>query len=73
MLNGIIAQKLQTLDFEAVSGRRLINRDLSALAAFVSLTAREYEDEMAQYERALRWRTELIKARAGAVDSTHQP
>ena len=46
------------LRFEAVSGRRLFTRDLSALAEFVSLTAREYEDEMAQYERALRWRAE---------------
>jgi predicted nucleotidyltransferase len=44
------------LRFEAVSGRRLFIRDLSAMAEFVSLTAREYEDEMAQYERALRRR-----------------
>lgn len=44
------------LRFEAVSGRRLFVRDLSALAEFVSLTAREYEDEMAQYARALRQR-----------------
>ena len=35
------------LRFEAVSGRRLFTRDLLALAEFVSLTAREYEDEMA--------------------------
>jgi uncharacterized protein len=42
------------LRFEAVSGRRLFTRDLAALAEFVSLTAREYEDEMAQWERALR-------------------
>lgn len=41
------------LRFEAVSGRRLFCRDLPALAEFVSLTAREYEDEMAQYARAL--------------------
>lgn len=44
------------LRFEAVSGRRLFVRDLPALAEFVSLTAREYEDEMAQYARALRQR-----------------
>jgi predicted nucleotidyltransferase len=44
------------LRFEAVSGRRLFNRDPVALAKFVSLTAREYEDEMAQYEDALRRR-----------------
>jgi predicted nucleotidyltransferase len=44
------------LRFEAVSGKRLFIRDLSAAAEFVSLTAREYEDEMAQYERALQQR-----------------
>lgn len=46
------------LRFAVVSGKRLFVRDLSALAEFVSLTAREYEDEMAQWERAVRlyWR-----------------
>jgi predicted nucleotidyltransferase len=33
--------------FEAVSGRLLYSRDASRRAEFVSLTAREYEDEMA--------------------------
>ena len=41
------------LRFEAVSGKRLYCRDLSAMAGFVSLTAREYEDEMAQWHMAL--------------------
>lgn len=41
------------LRFEAVSGKRLFCRDLSAMASFVSLTAREYEDEMAQWQMAL--------------------
>ncbi len=63
---------LVILRFEAVLGRRPFNRDLAAMAEFVSLTAREYEDEMPQNERALRWRTELIAARAGAADSVHQ-
>lgn len=45
-----------TLRFEAVSGRRLFTRDLSALAEFVSLAAREYEDDMLHYEHALRQR-----------------
>lgn len=44
------------LRFEAVSGRCLYVRDPEAMAGFVSLTAREYEDEMAQWERALRLR-----------------
>lgn len=41
------------LRFEAVSGKRLFCRDLSTMASFVSLTAREYEDEMAQWQMAL--------------------
>ena len=43
------------LRFEALSGRRLFCRDDGRCAAFASLTAREYEDEMAQWQRALRW------------------
>ena len=35
------------LRFEAVSGRPLFCRDVGHRAAFVSLAAREYEDEMA--------------------------
>ena len=57
------------LRFEAVSGRRLFVRNLPALAEFVSLTAREYEDEMVQYQRAMRWRAELSEARARTGDS----
>ena len=41
------------LRFEAICGRAVYTADLAARAAFVSLTAREYEDEMAQYQRAL--------------------
>lgn len=41
------------LRFEAVSGRMLFCRDIQRMADFVSLTAREYEDEMAQWQRAL--------------------
>ncbi len=39
------------LRFEAVRGKRLFCRDSEAVAAFVSLTAREYEDTMAFLER----------------------
>jgi predicted nucleotidyltransferase len=41
------------LRFEAISGKLLFCRDPSRKAAFVSLTAREYEDEMAFWQRAL--------------------
>ena len=61
------------LRFEAVSGRRLFIRDLPAAAAFVSLTAREYEDDMALIERGLRWRAELEAARANPAETAQQP
>jgi predicted nucleotidyltransferase len=41
------------LRFEAVSGAPVYTSDVEARAEFVSLTAREYEDEMAQWQRAL--------------------
>jgi uncharacterized protein len=39
------------LRFEAVCGRRLYCRDVHRCAEFVSLTAREYEDDMAMIEK----------------------
>jgi predicted nucleotidyltransferase len=41
------------LRFEAVSGRLLFCRDAGRRAAFVSLTAREYEESIAMVQRAL--------------------
>jgi len=41
------------LRFEAVSGRPVYVVDAEERAGFVSLTAREYEDEMAQWRMAL--------------------
>ena len=41
------------LRFEAVSGRSIYCRDSERRAEFVSLTAREYEDEMAFLRRGL--------------------
>ncbi len=41
------------LRFEAISGRPLFCRDLARRAEFASLTAREYEDEMALWQRSL--------------------
>lgn len=61
------------LRFEAVSGRRLFIRDLPALAEFVSLTAREYEDAMALVERGLRWRAELNAVEANPAETAHRP
>jgi len=42
-----------TLRFEAVSGRPVYVTDMERRASFTSLTAREYEDEMAQWRLAL--------------------
>jgi predicted nucleotidyltransferase len=42
-----------TLRFEAVSGRPVYVADMERRASFTSLTAREYEDEMAQWRLAL--------------------
>jgi uncharacterized protein len=41
------------LRFEAISGRRLFFRDRVKCAGYVSLWAREYEDEMAMIEMAI--------------------
>ena len=41
------------LRFEAISGQPLFCRDLGRRAEFASLTARESEDEMAFWQRAL--------------------
>jgi predicted nucleotidyltransferase len=45
------------LRFEAISGQMLYCRDRNRCAGFASLTAREYEDAMAFWERAVRTRT----------------
>lgn len=42
------------LRFEAISGRPLFCRDVDRRAEFVSLSAREYEDAMAFWQRSLR-------------------
>lgn len=41
------------LRFEAVSGRPVYVADRERCAAFVSMTVREYEDEMAQWRKAM--------------------
>ena len=49
----ILNEASPILRFEAVSGRRVYCRDEAVAAAFVSLTAREYEDELALAEKGL--------------------
>ncbi len=57
------------LRFEAVSGRRVFCRDIAALAEFVSLTAREYEDAMAFARRGLAWYAERNSTAIGGGGS----
>ena len=44
------------LHFEAISGRAIFCRDVGRRAEFASLTAREYEDSMALWQRGLAYR-----------------
>jgi len=44
------------LRFEAISGKALFCRDAGRRAEFASLTAREYEDSMALWQRGLTYR-----------------
>jgi predicted nucleotidyltransferase len=52
----VLNRASSVLRFEATSGRPVYCRDPSARASFVSLSAREYEDEMALAENGLRMR-----------------
>ena len=42
--------------FEALKGRLLFARDMDEYAAYYSITCREYESQMADYERQLNYR-----------------
>ena len=50
------------LRFEVVSGRSIYCRDIDRKAEFVSLTAREYEYEMAFLRQGMRWAEEVASA-----------
>lgn len=49
------------LRFEILKGRKLFLRDLETYLDFFSLTCREYEDQMASYERQRRYRLEYAQ------------
>lgn len=53
------------LRFEAVSGRLVYCREREAMAGFVSLTAREYEDSMALARRGLAMRRRWLQEQEG--------
>lgn len=50
----VLNEASPVLRFEAISGRPVFCRDRGRRAEFASLTAREYEDEMAMLQQALR-------------------
>ena len=50
------------LRFEAISGRSLFCRDMGNRAAFVSLAAREYEDEIGWVEHRMNQERKAIYA-----------
>ncbi len=55
---GILNNADPVYRFEAASGRLLFTRDLEAWLEFFSRAAREYEYQMADYERQRRYRME---------------
>lgn len=60
---GILNQAEPVYRFEALKGRLLLNRDPEAYGNFFSRTCREYEIQMADYERQLTYRLEAAAAR----------
>jgi predicted nucleotidyltransferase len=59
---GVLNDADPVFRFEALRGQLLFSRDLEQYLDFYSLTCREYESQMADYERQRRYR---LDARAG--------
>lgn len=59
---GILNHAEPVYRFEAIKGRLLFVRDRSRYASFFSLTCREYESQMASYERQRNYRLEVAHA-----------
>jgi predicted nucleotidyltransferase len=59
---GILNSAEPVYRFEALKGRLLFARDEDRYAAFFSRTCREYESQMFDYERQLKYRKELAHA-----------
>ena len=59
---GILNSAEPVYRFEALKSRLLFTRNPEQYAAFFSLTCREYESQMFDYERQLRYRREAIHA-----------
>lgn len=59
---GILNAAEPVYRFEAIKGRLLFCRDEEQTVAFFSRTCREYESQMADYERQLMYRREAVHA-----------
>jgi hypothetical protein len=59
---GILNAAEPVYRFEALKGRLLFARDEERYLSFFSRTCREYESQMADYERQLRYRLEVAHA-----------
>ncbi len=59
---GILNRAEPVYRFEALKGRLLFARDRDAYLTFYSRTCREYESQMAAYERQRRYRMEVANA-----------
>lgn len=59
---GILNNTEPVFRFEALKGRLLFARDREQYAGFFSLTCREYESQMFDYERQRRYRREAAHA-----------
>lgn len=55
---GILKRAEPVYRFESLKGRLLFARDPETYLRFFSLTCREYESQLADYERQFRYRTE---------------
>ncbi len=55
---GLLRRAEPVYRYEALKGRLLFTRDLEAYIRFFSLTCREYESQLADYERQYRYRME---------------
>lgn len=58
---GILNRAEPIYRFEALKGRLLFARDRDHYAQFFSLTCREYESQMIDYEKQLNYRREALK------------
>jgi len=58
---GILNNAEPIYRFEALKGKLLFNKDMETYPEFFSLTCRQYEDQIADYERQHKYRMQAAK------------